>query len=105
MSVAAGDQKTVGVPLARGLATQKPFSSWTVFRDTAFQHPRAWARVAGLSIVSAGLALLSPWPVKLIVDNVIGDSPLGERSQSLADALPLPAITRCWFSWRWRACS
>ncbi|HET9660920.1 MAG TPA: ABC transporter ATP-binding protein [Thermomicrobiales bacterium] len=88
MSVAADDQKTVGAPLTHGLATQKPFSSWSVFCDTAFQQPRAWARVAGLSIVSAGLALLSPWPVKLIVDNVIGDKPLGERSQNLVDALP-----------------
>ena len=88
MSVVADEQTTVGAPLTRGLATQQPFSSWAVFRDTAFQQPRAWAQVAGLSIVSAGLALLSPWPVKLIVDSVIGDKPLGERSQQLVNALP-----------------
>jgi ATP-binding cassette subfamily B protein/subfamily B ATP-binding cassette protein MsbA len=88
MSVVADEQTTVGMPLTRGLVKQPPHSSWSVFRGVAFQQPLAWAQVAGLSIVSAGLALLIPWPVKLIVDNVIGDKPLGGRGQQLVDALP-----------------
>lgn len=88
MSVVADEQTTVGMPLTRGLVKQPPHSSWSVFRGVAFQQPLAWAQVAGLSIVSAGLALLIPWPVKLIVDNVIGDKPLDGRGQQLVDALP-----------------
>ncbi len=87
-AVAEEPVTAVGAPLIDRGVTHRSLSSWAVFRDVAFQRPLSWIQVAVLSVVSAGLALLAPWPVKLIVDNVIGDKPLGDQSQRLVDALP-----------------
>ncbi len=88
VNAVAEEPGRVGAPLTDEVVRRPSLSSWTLFRDVAFQQPRAWIQVAALSIVSAALALLAPWPVKLIVDNVIGDKPLDGQSQRLVDALP-----------------
>ena len=57
--------------------------SWTL----SFLRPyrgRALA-VAALSVAEIGLAALAPWPLKVMVDNVLGDTPL---PPFLADPLP-----------------
>jgi ATP-binding cassette subfamily B protein/subfamily B ATP-binding cassette protein MsbA len=43
------------------------------------QHRAALAWIIALSLVSIGLNLLLPWPVKLIVDGVLAGKPLGEE--------------------------
>jgi ATP-binding cassette subfamily B protein/subfamily B ATP-binding cassette protein MsbA len=42
------------------------------------QHPAALAWIVALSLVSIGLNLLLPWPVKLLVDGVLAGQPLSE---------------------------
>jgi ATP-binding cassette subfamily B protein len=53
-------------------------SGWTVYRRLLADSPRSRAPLLGLlalSAVPAPLALLSPLPLKIVVDNVIGDVP------------------------------
>ena len=53
-------------------------SSWTL----SFLRPyrtRVLA-IAVLSLAEIGLAALAPWPLKVVVDNVLGDLPLPERA-------------------------
>ena len=51
-----------------------------------------WAPIGGvfaLSILSTPLALLTPWPLKIIIDSVIGDSPVsGVVETALPAAVP-----------------
>jgi len=51
-----------------------PLVSWTL----AFLRPyrRRTLAIAGLSVVEIVLAALAPWPLKVMVDNVLGDTPL-----------------------------
>ena len=44
------------------------------------QHRAALAWIVVLSLVSIGLNLLLPWPVKLIVDGVLAGKPLPRGS-------------------------
>jgi ABC-type multidrug transport system fused ATPase/permease subunit len=39
-------------------------------------YRRGLAGLAGLSLVEVGLRVLSPWPLKIVVDYVVGDRPL-----------------------------
>jgi ABC-type multidrug transport system fused ATPase/permease subunit len=57
--------------------------SWTL----SFLRPyrRRTLAIAILSIVEIGLAALAPWPLKVMVDNVLGDTPL---APFLAGLLP-----------------
>ena len=50
------------------------FVSWTL----SFLRPYRGrtAIIAGLSVLEIGLAALAPWPLKLIVDTVLGDAPI-----------------------------
>jgi ATP-binding cassette, subfamily B, bacterial len=88
MNVAVDETRAREIALPAKTAPKTPHSSWTIFREAAFRQPRSWIEVAALSVVSTILALLVPWPAKVVVDNIIGDQPLGERSRRLVDALP-----------------
>src|ERR687888_390379 len=39
-------------------------------------YRRQWAAHLALTILVSGLQLLTPWPMKIIVDNVLGNLPL-----------------------------
>ncbi len=56
-------------------------ASWTL----SFLRPYRMrvAAIAGLSIAEIALATLAPWPLKLVVDNVVGDHPLPEPLAAL----------------------
>jgi ATP-binding cassette subfamily B protein/subfamily B ATP-binding cassette protein MsbA len=64
-------------------------TSWAVFRNVAFRDPRTWVQIAVLSVTSVGLALLVPWPTKIIVDNIIGAEPFSARLQQFIEILPI----------------
>jgi ATP-binding cassette, subfamily B, bacterial len=42
----------------------------------AARHRRGWLAIVGATLVSTGLGLLTPWPMKMLVDNVLDDKPL-----------------------------
>jgi len=54
---------------------------WTL----SFLRPYRWrvSAIAVLSVAEIALAALAPWPLKLIVDNVLGDDPLPEPLAAL----------------------
>ena len=56
-------------------------ASWTL----SFLRPYRMrvAAIAVLSIAEIALAALAPWPLKLVVDNVLGDYPLPEPLAAL----------------------
>jgi ATP-binding cassette, subfamily B, bacterial len=52
---------------------------------------RRWAAmgaVLGTQLVGAGLNALKPWPMKVLVDNVLGHKPLTGQLRHIVDALP-----------------
>jgi ATP-binding cassette subfamily B protein/subfamily B ATP-binding cassette protein MsbA len=62
---------------------------WRLLRY-AFPHWRPLA-IAGVSMMaSIAISLARPWPLKLMVDNVLGDQPLAAPFQRLFDAFPGP---------------
>src|SRR5262245_61608812 len=57
-------------------------------------HRRALARIVLLSLVSIGLNLLLPWPIKLIVDDVLAGKPLTQDWPWLSGVLEGAEPTR-----------
>src|SRR5581483_753704 len=59
--------------------------------------PYAWARRGGLAVVlatmalSVGLEVLRPWPMKVLVDQVLDRQPVPAGLQGWLDVLPGPA--------------
>jgi ATP-binding cassette subfamily B protein len=45
---------------------------------------RQWAAHIGLALLASGLQLLTPWPMKFIVDSVVGDVPLPDMLSNSA---------------------
>src|SRR3954466_13022502 len=59
--------------------TADPKKSWPVYRLVIAQSRSCWLHLLGiamLSLVSMPLALLSPLPLKVAVDSVIGKHPV-----------------------------
>jgi ATP-binding cassette, subfamily B, bacterial len=52
----------------------------------AARHRRGWAAIVAATLLSTGLALLTPWPLKIVVDNVLGAKPLGSALGALPGA-------------------
>jgi ATP-binding cassette subfamily B protein len=47
---------------------------------------REWRRIGGLlglAVIGIGLQALLPWPIKLVIDNALGNAPLPERAEWL----------------------
>ncbi len=55
-----------------------------------WRHWRGLALVLLTMLVSVGLDVLKPWPIKLLVDNALGHQPLPGGLDSLLTALPGP---------------
>lgn len=60
-----------------------------VFRLLSFgrAYPQAWLNISLLTLAASGLAALQPWPMKLLVDSVLGTAPL---PRVLSRLLPRP---------------
>ncbi|HEV3480020.1 MAG TPA: ABC transporter ATP-binding protein [Gaiellaceae bacterium] len=49
----------------------------------AWPYRRGWAAIAVATLLTTAVGLLGPWPMKLLVDNVLGDKPLPAELASL----------------------
>ncbi|MGE0702987.1 MAG: ABC transporter ATP-binding protein [Vicinamibacterales bacterium] len=54
----------------------------------AAPHRARWAAIVAASILSTGLSLLQPWPLKVLVDHVLGDVPLAGIPGAVLGLLP-----------------
>jgi ATP-binding cassette, subfamily B, bacterial len=52
-------------------------------------HRRALAGIAALTLATAGLSVLQPWPMKLLVDHVLGTEPLPDILRTAMGTLAL----------------
>jgi ATP-binding cassette, subfamily B, bacterial len=87
MTATTDSRSSKPVPYAAETTESAALTSWSVFRSVAFRDPRTWVEIAVLSATSVGLALLAPWPTKMIVDNVIGGEPFSARMQRIIEPL------------------
>lgn len=46
-----------------------------------------WASIAAAMLVSTALSLAQPWPLKILVDHVIGSVPMSDRLREIVDVL------------------
>ena len=65
----------------------------------AFRHWTLLAGSFGTSFVAAFATALSPWPMKVIVDNVLGDRPLRGILATVAESLPGAETPRGLAAW------
>src|SRR6266403_4869789 len=66
--------------------TSPPTKAWTVYRSVIAQSRSCWLHLLGiatLSLFSMPLALLSPLPLRVAVDSVIGRQPVPSALHSL----------------------
>src|SRR5687767_3114380 len=42
----------------------------------ALPYKRGWALILTLSLLATGFGLLQPWPLKILIDNLLKDQPL-----------------------------
>jgi ATP-binding cassette subfamily B protein/subfamily B ATP-binding cassette protein MsbA len=71
---------------------------WLHLGRHALPEWRAFALLLALAAVEAGLNALKPWPVKLVIDNVLGGSPL-PAAFSWLEALPGGAAGSALLAW------
>ncbi len=49
---------------------------------------RGWALIFTVSIVGAGFGLLQPWPMKVLVDHILGSAPMPDSLAAVLSLLP-----------------
>jgi len=54
----------------------------------ALPYWRGWMLIVVVTLLSTAFGLLNPWPMKVLVDNVLGDQPVGEMVASVTERLP-----------------
>src|SRR5262249_31937756 len=54
----------------------------------ARRHPRALAGVLAAMLLKVGLDVLKPWPLKVLIDHVVGDRPMSEGIARSVGLLP-----------------
>ena len=86
---------------------------WLQLARYALPQARGLALILVLLLIGAGLGLLTPWPLKLIVDNVLTGEPLPPAVGWIATLpgagtpagllawLAVPAFAALWLGWRW----
>ena len=57
---------------------------WMRFTPLVSAHASRIVALAGLGVIGVGLEVLLPWPLKLIIDHVLGHEPLPEAAQWVA---------------------
>lgn len=62
---------------------------WVLIFDYARRKGKVLAWALPLGIISGGLTVLQPWPMKILVDNVLGTSPLPPVLENTLHALSL----------------
>ena len=67
-------------------------------------HRGRVAAITALAVVEVGFGALAPWPLKTVVDNVLGGQPLPAPLGGLAQATVGTNVVRCSSSWWWPAC-
>jgi ATP-binding cassette subfamily B protein len=66
-------------------------SSWHNYRrlfSYALAHGRGWAVIVSVTLWSSALAVLQPWPMKILVDHVLGTQPMPHWLASMSHRLP-----------------
>ncbi|HEX5421260.1 MAG TPA: ABC transporter ATP-binding protein, partial [Gammaproteobacteria bacterium] len=71
----AGDQPSARAQIRRLLSYAKPYR-------------RGWFRIAAMSTVAGVVALAQPWPLKVVVDQILGQQPPGGAIAWLVQVLP-----------------
>ncbi|MGD9902577.1 MAG: ABC transporter ATP-binding protein [Vicinamibacterales bacterium] len=51
-------------------------------------HRDGWITIVGATLASSALSLAQPWPLKVLVDHVLGSQPLTGWGEAIAAALP-----------------
>ena len=65
----------------------------------AAPHKRSIVVMLATLLVSAALGLLTPWPTKILVDNVLSDKPLPDWLRDVFEFLPGPATPEALLLW------
>jgi ATP-binding cassette subfamily B protein/subfamily B ATP-binding cassette protein MsbA len=62
-------------------------------------HWRGWALIVFVTLLSTAFSLAQPWPMKVLVDNVLGDNPVAGGVRTILDTVPGAGSTRGLLAW------
>jgi ATP-binding cassette subfamily B protein len=65
----------------------------------AAPYRRGWLLIVIVTLVSSAFGLLAPWPMKVLVDNVLGSQPMPPALASIRDFLPGADTTAGLLGW------
>jgi ATP-binding cassette subfamily B protein/subfamily B ATP-binding cassette protein MsbA len=65
----------------------------------AAPYRRAWAGIAAGTLLTTLLALVQPWPIKVLVDHVLGDAPIPTALADVIGVLPAATTTSGLLAW------
>jgi ATP-binding cassette subfamily B protein/subfamily B ATP-binding cassette protein MsbA len=65
----------------------------------ATPYKRDWATIVAATLLSTALSLLQPWPLKVLVDHVLGDTPLRGTPAAVVERLPWAAAPGGLLAW------
>jgi ATP-binding cassette, subfamily B, bacterial len=58
-----------------------------------------WLAIAGVTVLSTLFSLLQPWPLKVLIDHVLGDQPMSPAIRGIVGLLPGSASTNGLLVW------
>ena len=65
----------------------------------ALPYWRGWVLIVVVTILSSAFALLKPWPLQMLVDNVLGNQPVGGLAALVTERLPGAETPRGLLAW------
>jgi ATP-binding cassette, subfamily B, bacterial len=85
-------------------STTRPvaYSSWRRYRrlsSYALVHWRGWIVIVAVTLSTSALAVLQPWPMKVLVDHVLGTQPMPEWLASARQWMPWADTARGMLGW------
>ncbi|MGA7732007.1 MAG: ABC transporter transmembrane domain-containing protein, partial [Chloroflexia bacterium] len=83
-----GVRATEGVQLDATGKKPGPTGPYRILLPYVSKYWRGWLLILALTLLSTGLTLLQPWPLKVLVDNVLSAQPLSGVAGQIAAPLP-----------------
>src|SRR3954467_15242045 len=80
-------------------AAQSTWHRYRLLSSYALANWRGWTVIIAVTLSSSALALLQPWPMKILVDHVLGTQPMPDWLASASQWMPWADSARGMLGW------
>src|SRR3954471_24216281 len=88
-----------GLSLTSQPATHSTWDGYRRWASYALAHWRGWVVIIAVTLSSSALAVLQPWPMKILIDQVLGTQPMPDWLAIASDWLRWADSPRGMLGW------